>query len=203
MNKLVHPKPIDKEIKLDPSQIIMSKTDSKGIIEYANANFIEVSGYEEYELMGQPYNIIRHPDMPEVIFKLLRERLNEGKSVYVLIKNLAKDGRFYWVLASFETKYDKKGNIRSHYVLRKAAPGNVIFQIEKLYKTIFDIEKNHSIEIAEKYIKGLLEDKGQDYDTFILSVLNVSKNTLNTYFTGNKEKIESEKKDGFFNKLFQ
>ncbi len=64
MYKLTKPTPIEKEIKLDPSRMIMSKTDPKGIIEYANDYFMEISGYEEYELMGQPHNIIRHPDMP-------------------------------------------------------------------------------------------------------------------------------------------
>ncbi|MEJ2500674.1 MAG: PAS domain S-box protein, partial [Campylobacterales bacterium] len=62
------PQPVDEEIKLDPKKYIVSKTDPKGIIEYGNDYFVEISGYKESELIGQPHNIIRHPDMPKVVF---------------------------------------------------------------------------------------------------------------------------------------
>lgn len=198
------PTPVDKEIKLDPSLVIMSKTDPKGFIEYANDYFMEVSGYEEYELMGQPHSVIRHPDMPKIIFKLMWERLLEGKNIHVLIKNLAKDGRYYWVLTNFETKYDTEGNIVSHYARRKAAPGNAIYQIEQLYKTILAIEKKQNPEIAEKYFNGLLEESGKAYDEFILDLLNIKPLELKAYFN---EPIntpeETPKKKGVFKRLFQ
>ena len=202
MNRLDFPTPIDREIKLDPSLIIMSKTDAKGIIEYANDYFMEVCGYEEYELMGKPHNIIRHPDMPKVVFKLLWERLHKGENIHALVKNLAKDGRFYWVLTSFETKYNDSGEIISHYARRKAAPENAIFSIEKLYKTLLAIEKNQTPEIAEKYFYGLLEEKGQTYDRFILEVLNVSESSLQNYFSDTSITKEKPKKKGFLKKLF-
>ncbi|MEJ2469266.1 MAG: PAS domain S-box protein, partial [Campylobacterales bacterium] len=68
------PQPVDEEIKLDPKKYIVSKTDPKGIIEYGNDYFVEISGYKESELIGQPHNIIRHPDMPKVVFKLMWDR---------------------------------------------------------------------------------------------------------------------------------
>lgn len=204
MNKFKKPKPIEKEIKLDPSRVIMSKTDPKGIIEYANDYFMETCGYEEYELMGQPHNIIRHPDMPKVIFNLMWERLLEGKNIHALVKNLSKDGRYYWILTNFETNYNEKGAIVSHIAKRKAAPGNAIYQIEKLYKTIVAIERSKNPEMAEKYFYGLLEDRGQNYDEFILDILNISKESLNTYFgnpSDTKTKVE-KKKTNVFRKLF-
>ncbi|GAA6772256.1 hypothetical protein AAGS39_30080 [Flavobacterium sp. CGRL2] len=72
---------IDKEVTWDKTQVIMSKTNAFGIIEYANEVFVDVCGYEDYELMGQPHNIIRHPDMPKVIFKVLWENLKNGKKL--------------------------------------------------------------------------------------------------------------------------
>jgi PAS domain S-box-containing protein len=203
MNRLVRPTPIDREIKLDPSKVIMSKTDEKGIIEYANDYFMEICKYEEYELMGQPHNVIRHPDMPKVVFKLLWERLYKGENIHAIVKNLAKDGSYYWVLTSFETKYDADGNIISHYSRRKAAPGNAVFQIEKLYKTLVAIENNQDPEVAEKYFYGLLEESGKTYDEFILEVLGVTQKTLEGYFNNKSITQKSTKKKGFFGKVFR
>jgi len=207
MTKLSPPTPIEKEIKLDPSLVIMSKTDPKGIIEYANDYFMEISGYEEYELMGKPHNIIRHPDMPKVVFKLMWERLHKGENFYALIKNLAKDGRYYWVLTNFETKYDAEGNIVSHYARRKAAPGNAIYQIEKLYKILLAIEKNQNPEIAEKYFYGLLEDSGKNYDEFIIDLLDITPHNLKMYFKDPTEKkvavVVKKQKKGIIDRLFK
>ena len=182
MNKTKYPTPIDRAIKLDPSQVIMSKMDSDGTIEYANDYFMEICGYEVFELMGKSVDVLRHPDMPEVIVKLIWERLNKGKNIHALVKNIAKDGSFYWMLTNFKTKYNKDGSIQSHYANRKAAPNDAIFQIEKLYKILLGIEKGKGSEIAEKYFQGLLEEKQQTYDEFILGVLNVPENSLKAYF---------------------
>lgn len=198
------PTPIDKEIKLDPSKIIMSKTDAHGVLEYANDYFMEISGYEEFELMGQPHNIIRHPDMPKVIFKLMWERLNQGKNIYAVVKNLAKDGRYYWVLTNFETKYDDDNNIIAHYARRKAAPGNVIYEFEQLYKVLLSIEQKQNEEISEKYFYGMLEERNQTYDQFILSVLNTTPAALQKYFFGNEKnnKSKTNEKKSLLKKLF-
>jgi len=199
---------VDKEIILDPSKVIMSKTDAKGIIEYANDYFVEISGYEDYELMGRPHSIIRHPDMPRVIYKVLWERLSEGKNIHALVKNRAKDGRYYWVLTDFETKYDDKGNIISHYARRKAAPGHAVFQIEKLYKTLRSIEQTQNMSVAERYFSGLLEEKKMSYDEFILSILGVKEDDLNSYYQSRKKGVKAKKevktkKRSTFSKLFK
>ncbi len=199
---MTRPKPIEKEIILDPAKTIMSKTDPQGIIEYANEYFIEVCGYEEYELMGQPHNIIRHPDMPKIIFKMLWERLGEGKKMYAFVKNLAKDGRYYWVLAHFKSKYDKAGKIVSYFAFRKAAPKMAVLEIENLYKTLLLIEKNQGIETSEKYFLSLLEDKNVDYDTFILQLLKTDMPTLERYFAFSNKPETPKKKQGFLKRLF-
>jgi len=194
---------LDKEISLDPSKTIMSKTNARGIIEYANDYFMEVSGYEEYELMGQPHNVLRHPDMPQVVFKLLWERLNKGENIHAFVKNLAKDGRYYWVLTNFETKYDDEGIIISHYSRRKTAPKNTIYTIEKLYKTLRAIELKQGLEVALNYFNGLLEEKHMTYDDFILSILGVDKNTLDAYFMDSSTKSNETKKRSIFGRLFK
>lgn len=192
---------VDREIKLDPSRTIMSKTDPRGIIEFANDYFMEICGYEEYELMGQPHNIIRHPDMPKIVFKLMWNRLNKGGNIHALVKNLAKDGRYYWVLTNFETKYDDEGIIVSHYARRKAAPGNAIYQVEKLYKTLRSIEKTQNMEVAERYFFGMLEEKGLTYDEFILNALSMDKQGIESYFSDAKPS-QSKNKKSLIKRLF-
>ncbi len=167
MKTLKRPEPINAEIILDPKQTIMSKTDPKGIIEYANDYFMEICGYEEHELIGQPHNVIRHPDMPKVIFKWLWQRLQAKKNIHAVVKNLAKDGRFYWVITDFEVKLDEEGQIASFFARRKAPPRTTIEKIDHLYKKILSIEKAMGVEVAEKYFIGFLEEKGMTYDEYI------------------------------------
>lgn len=90
IRSITKPEPINKEVAWDKTKVIMSKTDSLGVIEYANETFIEVSGYEEHELVGQPHNIVRHPDMPKVVFKILWENLKKVKTCTPLLKTFLK-----------------------------------------------------------------------------------------------------------------
>ncbi len=198
------PAPLNEEIILSPARYIMSKTDPKGIIEYANEYFIEISEYSEFELMGQPHNIIRHPDMPQTIFKLMWERLHKGENIYALVKNLAKSGKYYWVLTSFKTKYDEDGNIISHHSFRKAAPPQAVKKIERLYKVLRNIEHTSGMNVAVKYFLGLLEDKGKTYDEFILDILNIDEATIKQYFDVESLVFTNKKKykKSIFTRLF-
>jgi PAS domain S-box-containing protein len=158
-----------KKVKsLDPKRYIVSKTDIKGIIEYGNDYFVEVSGYKESELVGQPHNIIRHPDMPKVVFKMMWERISKNQNIFAVVKNLAKDGEAYWVVTEFEAKVDKLSNeIVSYMAFRKAAPNKVVAAIEPIYEKLLEIENKSGMDASEKYLRGFLEDKGKTYDEFI------------------------------------
>ncbi len=181
MKRIIRPLPKNNEIILDPYQTIMSKTDPKGIITYANEYFIEIAKYKVWELMGQPHNVIRHPDMPKIIFKILWDRLFEGKNIHAVVKNLAKDGSYYWVVTDFYTKYDEDGNIVAHYSRRKAIPKHVKHFFENLYKRLINIEQNAGMEAAGLYLNGFLEDANQTYDEFILSLFNLSEEKFMDY----------------------
>ncbi len=202
MNKFERPTPIDQEIKLDPSKIIMSKTNAKGVIEYANDYFMQICGYDEHELMGRPHSVIRHPDMPRIVFKLLWDRLDKGENIHALVKNLAKDGSYYWVLTSFETKFDKEGEVVSHYSRRKAAPPEAVQHIEKLYRSLLAIEKSQGMDVAGKYLLGLFEEKNTSFDAFMLQLLRVDSKTLSTYFKESNIFNVRVKKKGFWGNFF-
>lgn len=186
------PEPIDNEIILDPTKVIMSKTDYKGVIQYGNDYFIEVSKYEIYEMMGKPHNMIRHPDMPKVVFKFMWERLHKGENLYAIIKNLAKDGSYYWVMTTFETVYDEDGFIASHFARRKAVPRKAKETFENLYKKIRTIEKVDE-KAAENYFYGFIENSGMTYDALFLDIVGMTEEEITTYFQSNNALIDINK----------
>lgn len=166
------PLPINEEIQISTKKYIVSKTDAKGVIEYGNDYFVEISGYKESELIGKPHNMIRHPDMPKIVFKMMWDRINKGKNIMAVVKNMAKDGRYYWVITEFEPKIDPISNdIISHTAFRKAAPQKAINIMEPIYQKLLEIEKEGGMEASEKYLRGFFEEKHTTYDEFIDGVI--------------------------------
>ncbi len=179
--------PLDEEIVLDPKKYIVSKTDTKGIIEYGNEYFVAISGYKESELVGKPHNIIRHPDMPKVIFKLMWDRLESRRNIFALVKNLSKDGRYYWVMTDFDVKINHATNeTLGYFAYRKAAPKKAVEKIEKIYAKLIEIEKVSGLKGSEHYFQGYLEERGQTYDEFI-NELTENKGLLKLWFKAMKK----------------
>ncbi len=166
------PTPIDKEVTWDKSQTIVSKSDLFGTIDYANQAFANVSGYEEYELVGKPHSVIRHPDMPKIIYKILWDNLKIEKKFQMFLKNLAKSGEYYWVLSDFEYNKDSDGNVIEYISRRIAVPADVLENdIAPLYRKLLQIEQASGIKYSEKYLIGYLEEKGLNLDDYILSLM--------------------------------
>lgn len=93
------------ETEVPEGELIVSRTDLNGIITYANKTFLEISGYTEEELVGHKHNIVRHPDMPSSIFENLWDTIKEEKKWNGNVKNLRKDGGYYWVNATISGVY--------------------------------------------------------------------------------------------------
>jgi PAS domain S-box-containing protein len=162
---MTKPTPKDEEIVLDPKRYIVSETDAKGKITFANDYFQEVSGYTLDELIGKPHNIVRHPDMPKVVFKLLWETISAGKNINAVVKNLAKDGRYYWIFTEFEIRKDTDtGEIIGYHASRKKISRHVIEIIADLYAKLLEIEKSEGVEASEKYLVAFLKEKGDDME---------------------------------------
>lgn len=158
---------IDKEIVFSKKKFIVSKTDIHGNIVFINKNFCDISGYSENELIGEPHNVLRHPDMPKAVFFLVWNSLLAGREVSGVIKNLAKSGEYYWVIADFSIKRDDTGEIKSFTAFRRAAPTQVIESIEELYQTMLNIEKKHGMERSLAYLEAFLEEHELSYDEFL------------------------------------
>lgn len=123
------------EVKLDKKTMIVSETDAKGIIIYANHDFCKIAGYTKDELIGKPHNYVRHPDMPKAAFKDLWETIQSGNVWNGIVKNKTKNGGFYWVNATAFPSKDSKGNLR--YISVRVMPTpEEIKEAEALYKTL-------------------------------------------------------------------
>ena len=159
---------IDKEVEVKEGDVLVSMTDAKGKITYANDIFCHTAGYKREEILGKPHNIVRHPDMPKVVFKMMWDRINRAQNIMAVVKNLAKDGSYYWVITEFEPKVDPITNeIVSHTAFRKAAPQKAIDAMIPIYQKLIEIEKTGGMEASEKYLRGYLEDQKITYDELI------------------------------------
>ncbi len=162
---MTKPIPFDEEIVLDPKRYIVSETDAKGKITFCNDYFMEVSGYNDAELMGQPHNIVRHPDMPKIVFKLLWQTISAGKNINAVVKNLAKDGRYYWIFTEFESRRDTDtGEIIGYSASRKKISKHVIEIIADIYAEVLKVEHSDGIDASERHLSLLLKEKGDDIE---------------------------------------
>jgi len=160
---------IDKEIKISSRSFLVSKTDEKGNILYVNDTFCDVTGYEEIEVIGKAHNIVRHPDMPSVIFFLMWKQIQSGKNIRALVKNLARSGEYYWVSTDFEIRYEDAN--KTYIAFRRAVPRKAINAIEPLYRHLLKIEKVHGMEASLIYLQGYLEERHLTFDEYMDSLL--------------------------------
>jgi methyl-accepting chemotaxis protein len=123
------------EVKLKPDTLIVSRTDLKGRIEYVNRDFLEISGFEESELIGKAHNIVRHPDMPEAAFADLWRTLQAGRPWVGLVKNRCKNGDHYWVQANV-TPLRKGDAVTGYLSVRRRADPARIAEAEAVYARI-------------------------------------------------------------------
>ncbi len=167
-------KPTKHEVFFPEDRILVSKTNTEGIITYCNDSFIEISGYRESELLGQPHKLVRHPDMPRVIFSLLWETLKSKREFNAYIKNMAKNGDYYWVFANITPSYSSNNEIQGYYSVRRKPEPDKLNYIQNLYLELFEIEQQSTAKnaIAESRYKldSVLNGREMGYDEFVLSI---------------------------------
>lgn len=156
-------------------EIIVSKTDLRGRLTYVNDVFVRVSAFDEADLIGQPHNIIRHPDMPGAMFKYLWDSLQRGEEVFAYIVNLASDGGHYWVLAHVTPTRDAAGEIIGYHSNRRTASAGARAVIEPLYATLLAEERRHTkrtvaVDASSELLRQHLDSLGQTYDEFVWSL---------------------------------
>lgn len=157
-------------------QIIVSKTDPKGRLTYVNKTFIDIAGYNEEELLGQPHSIIRHPDMPRCIFRLLWETIESRREIFAYVVNLCKNGDHYWVLAHVTPSYNADGQLQGFHSNRRVPNRKVLdTTILPLYRQLCAEEERHKnkkdgMRSATIMLGSLLREREVEYDEFIFSL---------------------------------
>lgn len=123
------------ELKLDLNSFLLSETDEKGIIRFANDEFCKFAGYKLEELIGQPHNIVRHPDMPKAAFEGLWNTVKNGNPWKGFVKNKTKQGDFYWVFATVFPFISCDGS-KGYISCRRMASQEEINKYENIYKSM-------------------------------------------------------------------
>ncbi len=160
------------ETQLQSSEFIVSKTDVKGRITYADRTFYSLSGFTEKEVMGVQHNIVRHPDMPRSVFALLWETIQQGKEVFAYVKNVRKDGGYYWVWANVTASTDMKGQLLGYHSVRRCPSREALPAVTALYRQMLAAEKQAGAKDAVAAGKAVLTQalQGQSYENFVLSL---------------------------------
>jgi PAS domain S-box-containing protein len=136
---IIKPDPVDQEVLFDGG-VMITETDPAGIITYANRKFREMTGYTKEELIGAPHNINRHPDMPKAAFKIVWETIKRGETWEGYVKNMRKDGKYYWVIVWIKPKFDDNGNIVGYIAGRKIPDREMIKKSEEEYRKLKEQE---------------------------------------------------------------
>jgi aerotaxis receptor len=123
------------ELKLDKDTMIVSETDDRGVIKYVNEVFCTFAEYSKDEILNQPHNIVRHPDMPRAAFADLWTTVQRGDTWKGIVKNKSKNGNYYWVNATVFNSVDNHGNKR-YISVRTKATDKEISDAEALYRTL-------------------------------------------------------------------
>lgn len=134
------PNPIDEEYTFEKG-LIVSSTDLKGIITYANRKFCEIAGYAKEELLGKSHNIVRHPDMPKAVFQELWDTIRAGKEWTGIVKNLRKDGRYYWVYSHI-SPIVVDAETTGYSAARRPASATEIEESIPIYRDLIEKERN-------------------------------------------------------------
>jgi PAS domain S-box-containing protein len=153
-------------------EIIVSKTDLQGKITYANDVFIRVSGYEEAELIGAPHSLIRHPEMPRAVFKLLWDTLAGGHEIFAYVNNMARTGDNYWVLAHVTPSFDRDGAIIGYHSNRRVPDPDKVAKVKPLYAALLAAERQHAdrrdgLVASVALLEGILAQAGLRYDEWV------------------------------------
>lgn len=168
--------PTGVEVFFGEDDLIVSKTDLKGRLTYANRTFCQIAGYRESEVLGQPHSMIRHPDMPRAVFKLLWDAILEGREIFAYVKNMARSGDHYWVFAHVTPSRNAARQVCGFHSNRRVpSRGPLGRVIEPLYADLARIEAGHrnakeGLQASCQALQAAIARQGKTYDEFIFSL---------------------------------
>lgn len=170
-----HVRPSGRERTFGVDEVIVSKTDTRGIITYANDVFLRIAGMSERDAIGAPHSIIRHPDMPRAVFKLLWDTVQHGDEIFAYVVNLASNGDHYWVFAHITPTFGPDGTIIGYHSNRRVPDRSAIEALTPLYARLKGIEdaaadRAAGLDASIAALHATLADLGIGYDEFVFSL---------------------------------
>jgi PAS domain S-box-containing protein len=174
-HRSVRPTGVERTFSAD--ELIVSKTDARGVITYANDVFLRVSGYAMDEVIGQPHNLIRHPDMPRAVFQLLWDTLAERRELFAYMNNLAADGAHYWVLAHVTPSFGPNGGVVGYHSNRRKPSSRAIETVRPLYGRLLAEERRHpnakaAVAASSQLLAEIVAEQAGSYEELVWSVIN-------------------------------
>ncbi len=156
-------------------EIIVTKTDLSGKLTYTNDVFLRVAGLTEEQALGKPHNIIRHPEMPRAVFRLLWTTIKAQREIFAYVNNLATNGDHYWVFAHVTPSVDAAGKVVGYHSNRRKPDPEQIARITPIYALLLAEEAKHSVseeavQASTQLLQRLLEEKGMTYDQFVFTI---------------------------------
>ena len=158
------------ELFMGEDDLIVSKTDLQGKITYGNEHFIKISSYDESELLGAPHNILRHEDMPQVVFKLLWERIQNKNHINAFVKNKTKHGDYYWVFANVTASLDNNHELMGYYSVRRKPSSKALEYIKPLYEELLQAERSGGVTRSFEVLHEKLAREGVSYDQLVVNL---------------------------------
>ena len=166
--------PTGRERMFGIDEVIVSKTDLQGRMTYVNDVFLRIAGYDEHEVLGRPHSLIRHPDMPRLVFALLWDEIQAGREIFAYVVNLAANGDHYWVLAHV-TPTIVGGHTIGYHSNRRVPDRTAVDTVAAIYAELLAAERPHrlpsdAIRSSRAVLDGVLTEQGLDYDRFVWSL---------------------------------
>ena len=168
-------RPTGAERTFTANEIIVTKTDVQGRITYANEVFCRMSAMAESDVLGQPHSVIRHPEMPRGVFRLMWDRLQAREEIFAYVVNLAADGAHYWVFAHVTPTTDSTGRVVGYHSNRRSPDRTAVGAVQPVYRAMLAEEKAHSRAIdaataGYRHLESTLAGIGMTYDEYVWSL---------------------------------
>ena len=156
-------------------EIIVTKTDLKGHLTYANKVFLRLAQLTEKQAIGAPHNIIRHPTMPRCVFKLLWDTIEAKREIFAYVNNMATSGDHYWVFAHITPSFDENDQLIGYHSNRRKPKPEQLAKIIPIYDLLLAEEMKHTspkdgIAASTNLLLNFLKDKGMSYDEFVFTI---------------------------------
>jgi PAS domain S-box-containing protein len=167
------------ELDLDRFQYMITRINREGRIEFVNDYCSDVTGFTSSELLGKPHSFLLHPEMPDLVCQMTRSRLNQNFPIKTITKNWTKEGKFFWLIATFEMKRNSFTKERDGYtVYYQPADKRVIKRISEIYKRLHELEAKEGSRQAKEFFKSFLREHNHTFTSFMEETIALRESSL-------------------------